>query len=108
MPMVGLAITAILYFNIDRVIKVEYKRKLISVFAAAGVSCYYWYRLPAWIGMGSFQDDGVLINLSNSLPIWIVPAMRVVSTSFFFYWLVLRKPNKQSWVIRPAFAKKLA
>ena len=106
--MVGLAITAIVYFNIDRVTKVENKRKLIRLFATAGVSCYYWYRLPAWIGFGSFQDDGLLIDLSASLPIWIVPAMRVVTTSFFFYWLVLRKPNKQSWVIRPAFAKKLA
>jgi hypothetical protein len=108
MPMVGLATTAILYFNIDKIIKAEHKRKLISIFAAAGVSCYYWYRLPAWIGFGTFQDDGLLIDLSKSLPIWMVPAMRMVTTGFFFYWLVLRKPNKQSWVVRPNFAKKMA
>ena len=107
-PMVGLAITAILYYNINQVIQPVYKRKLINIFAAAGVSCYYWYRLPSLIGFGTFQDDGLLINLSNHLPLWIVPLMRLISTSFFFYWLVFRKPNKQSWVIRPAFAKKIA
>ena len=107
-PVVGLATTFILYYNIEKIVKLKYKRKLISIFAAAGVSCYYWYRLPALIGLGKFPEDGLLINLSSSLPLWIVPLMRLVSTGFFFYWLVLRKPNNQSWVIRPEFDKKIA
>jgi len=107
-PMVGLAITAILYFNIDRVIKVQYKRKLISIFAAAGVSCYYWFRLPSLFGYGTYPDDGLLINLSSILPLWTVPAMHIISTGFFVYWLVIRKPNNKSWVIRPEFGIKKA
>ena len=107
-PMVGLATTAIIYFNLNRLVKVQHKRKLISLFAAAGVSCYYWYRLPSLIGFGQFADDGLLIDLSHSLPVWTVAMMRIITTGFFFYWLVIRKPNHQPWVIRPAFARKPA
>ena len=105
-PLQGLVVTLIIYLIIQKILAASYQRKLISIFAAAGVSCYYWYRLPALLGLGNFPEDGVLVNLSNSLPIWIIPMMRIISTGFFVYWLLLRKPNHKSWVIRPEFGIK--
>jgi NAD-dependent dihydropyrimidine dehydrogenase PreA subunit len=102
-PLSGFAITWVAYLILSNVLDVKYERRLISIFAAAGVSCYYWYRIPSLIGFGKFPDDGLLINLSNALPVWIVPVLNTITTAFFFYWLVIRKKNNRSWVIRPEF-----
>jgi hypothetical protein len=84
------------------------KRLLVGIFAAAGVSCYYWYRIPALLGFGYEGNDGLLLNLRNIIPEWIITVCTLATTTFFFYWLVVRNPNKKSWVIRPTFAKGLA
>ena len=84
----------------------KYEQKLIGVFAAAGVSCYYWYRIPALIGYGKFAEDGLLYNLTNLVPASVIPIINIATTAFFFYFLVIRKQNNQSWVVRPPFATK--
>ena len=106
-PLIGLAVTLLAYILLSNIINAKYERRLISIFAASGVSCYYWYRIPALLGFGKFADDGLLINLRNVLPEWIIPIIIVSTTIFFFYWLVIRKPNSRSWVIRPQFANKV-
>jgi len=106
MPLLGFAVTFILYAVFSSLMDAKYERKLISIFAAAGVSCYYWFRIPALFGFGSFADDGLLINLNTVLPAWSMTAITICTSLFFFYWLVIRKQNNQSWVIRPAFASK--
>lgn len=104
MPLLGLIVTVIFYGILSLVVVPDYKQKLISVFAAMGVSCYYWYRIPSLFGFGAFNNDGVLINLKNTLPGWMISAITVSITLFFFYWLVIRKRKNQSWVIRPQYA----
>lgn len=106
MPWLGFSTTFVLYLILSMLIKPSAERKLISIFAAAGVSCYYWFRIPALFGFGKFANDGLLVNLRNVLPEWSLTAITITTTLFFFYWLVLRKQNKQSWVIRPRFASK--
>jgi hypothetical protein len=106
LPLLGFIITSIVYIIASMMVSPKFEQKLVSVFAAAGVSCYYFYRLPALIGFGDFHTDGLLINLSNSLPVWIVPALQIATTVFFFYWMVIRKQQQHSWVIRPPFAGK--
>lgn len=106
MPLLGMTVTLIIYEMLTRVLPQQYHLKLVNIFAAAGVSCYYWYRIPALFGFGNFGDDGLLINLRHVLPQWSVTAMAVAAAIFFFYWLVIRGSNKQSWVIRPPFAVK--
>ena len=103
-PLLGFAVSFIVYAVLSSLIEVKHERKLISIFAAMGVSCYYWFRIPALFGFGKFGEDGLLINLNNILPAWSMTAITIATTLFFFYWLVMRKPNNQSWVIRPRFA----
>lgn len=80
------------------------RRELLSlIFAASAVSCYYWFRLPSLIGMGKIGKDGLLIDLSASLPAWIPYLLSFAITGFFVYWMLLRQPPKRSWSRRPAF-----
>ena len=105
-PLMGLAVTLVAYLILSNVLDAKYERKLISIFAASGVSCYYWYRIPALIGFGKFAPDGLLYSLKDVIPDWIVPIIPILTTVFFFYWLVIRKRNNKSWVVRPQFANK--
>lgn len=61
---------------------------LHRVFAAAAISTYYWYRLP---------------GPASLLPDWFPLVSRMVTTPFFFSFLVLRSP-KVSWLKRPVMA----
>ncbi len=106
MPLTGLALTLFLYAALLWIIRAEYEPKLTSFFAAAGVSCYYWYRIPALFGFGNYGEDELLINLNNVLPVWSIFLITITTTLFFFYWLVIRRPNNKSWVIRPQYANK--
>lgn len=104
MPMSGFAITLLLYLFLSSYLQQPWERRLISIFAAAGVSCYYWYRIPALFGFGNFAKDGLLLDLRQVLPAWSITAMTCATTLFFFYWLVIRKQNNNSWSIRPQYA----
>lgn len=106
MPFLGFSATLILYGVLSITIDHQYDRSLTNIFAAAGVSCYYWFRIPSLFGFGKFAGDGLLVNLRGVLPEWSIPAITISLTLFFFYWLVFRKQNRQSWVIRPPFASK--
>ena len=106
MPLLGLVTTLIIYQLLLFIIRPKYDRVLINIFAATGVSCYYWYRIPSLFGFGKFANDGLLVNLTNHLPEWMIVFITCLTTIFFFYWLVFRKQNNISWIKRPAFADK--
>lgn len=106
MPLTGFAITLVIYGILSIIIKPKFERKLISFFAASGVSCYYWYRLPALLGFGNLGADGLLIDLRGIFPVWSIQAMVIATTVFFFYWLFIRKQNNKSWLKRPEYGKK--
>ena len=68
------------------------RQTLHRAFAAAAVSIYYWYSLPA-IASWLFE-----------VPDWFPLVSRMVTTPFFFWFLVFRLPNGTSWLIRPTMA----
>ena len=105
LPVVGFFVTLTVYIILAKIVPPKYERTLVSIFAAAGVSCYYWYRIPSLFGFGNYSNDGLLVNLTDSLPLWSISAITITTTIFFFYWLVLRKPTSNSWIIRPRYAK---
>ena len=106
LPLIGFTITLAAYGALSGIIRHKSGQRLTGFFAASAVSCYYWYRIPALLGFGNFGRDGLLVNLSNVLPVWSINIMVITSTFFFFYWLFIRAKNKKSWLIRPEFAKK--
>ncbi|MFZ4769820.1 MAG: hypothetical protein ACOYLO_06530 [Ferruginibacter sp.] len=106
MPLIGFSATLFLYIILVKFIPKKFERILISIFAATGVSCYYWYRIPSLFGFGNFADDGLLVNLTKTLPYWGIEAIIITITLLFFYLLVIRKENKKSWIIRPQYNNK--
>ncbi len=79
------------------------KITLVRVFAAAAVSTYYWYRLPALAGFGPRAVYGVLYDLTGVLPNWVPVMSQILTTLFFAWYMVLRRRSNTSWMIRPAY-----
>ncbi len=77
---------------------------LIRVFAAAAVSTYYWFRIPALVGLGPHYGTGLLYDLTGVLPAWSEHLSHVATTSFFLWFLVVRRNPGASWMVRPVFA----
>jgi len=100
-PIIGALITSIIYLVVKQYIN---KQILIEFFSAATVSCYYWFRIPALFGYGLFPGDGMLVDLTASIPLWSINIIIIGFTIFFFWWLVFSKQNINSWAVRPDFA----
>lgn len=77
---------------------------LAGIFAAAAVSCYYWYRLPALVGFGLFPRDGLLVDLTHVLPAQSVVFAQIAAAAFFVWWLVFRRRPPAAWSVRPPFS----
>ena len=103
LPLLGLLISSLGYLFARRFLREDIA---IPVFATASVACYYWYRLPALFGFGLFPGEGMLVDLSAKLPVWIFQCGALALALFFLWWLVLGPKKKEKWVLRPAFAKK--
>ena len=103
-PLLGAAVSIALFILLTRFFPKTNKQLLINLFAASAVSCYYWYRLPILFGFGNLETNGTLVNLSNILPSWSITMATLVSTAFFFWWMVFRKKNRRSWLLRPRYA----
>ena len=74
---------------------------LTRVFATAAVCTYYWFRLPALVGFGPHFGTGVLVDLAHILPIWTPVVSRIVSSSFFIWFLLIRPYPNAAWMVRP-------
>ena len=79
---------------------------LVKVFAAAAVSTYYWYRVPALVGFGPHPGTGLLYNLSGRVPD-ISMVSHILTTTFFIWFLVIRDTPGTSWLKRPSFEHTL-
>lgn len=104
LPFAGAAVTLVLFTILRKLFSKTNEARLVSIFAASAVACYYWYRIPSLFGFGYYHNDGMLIDLKNYIPHWAVNIAVFSSTAFFFWWLVIRKTAKNSWIIRPQFA----
>ncbi len=81
---------------------------LVRVFAAAAVSTYYWYRLPALVGLGLYPGCGMLIDLAALLPPWTEHALHTATTLFFCWFMVIRPNPRTSWSERPTLPRPSA
>jgi hypothetical protein len=78
------------------------RRRLVRIFAAAAVCAYYWYRIPALTGFNR-HAGGMIWNLTETLP-HLPVVSRILTTSFFVWFLVLRNDPGLSWAVRPVRA----
>ncbi|MCF6295135.1 MAG: hypothetical protein L3J25_05550 [Flavobacteriaceae bacterium] len=105
-PLIAMIITLGLFLVIKKALVKKHEIILINLFATAAVSIYYWYRLPALIGFGLFKGDGMLVDLSQSLPNWTPVLLQISTTLFFIWWMIFNKKEMTSWVIRPPYIKQ--
>jgi hypothetical protein len=102
----GTLISLVIYIGLKTLFPKKMEMKLVKIFAASAVSCYYWYRIPSLLGFGYYKTDGVLIDLVQHISSNILPVITVPLTILFFWWIVFSKRDSGSWLIRPAFAAK--
>lgn len=103
-PIFGAIGTFILYLFFSEFLDNSKRKQLMNIFAAAAVSCYYWYRLPLLFGFTSMETNSTLIDLSHTLPWWSMILLNAFTTSFFVWWMVIRRKPRQSWSVRPVYA----
>lgn len=89
-PLGACLVTYVVFKIAEHVFRHKPKARAVlqRVFAAAAISTYYWYRLP---------------GPASLLPDWFPMVSHMVTTPFFFWFLVLRSP-KVSWLKRPVMA----
>lgn len=104
LPFAGMSVSLSAYLIVRRVVPAQSRELLIRAFAAAAISCYYWYRLPALFGFGPFPGDGMLVNLTAVLPAWFPVVSRILTTTLFVWWLVGRMNVRRAWAVRPPYA----
>jgi hypothetical protein len=72
---------------------------MASLFAAAAISTYYWFRLPPIFGIG--DPSVAIVDLSGVLPVWSATALRIVAIVAFSWLMVARNGIRRSWETPP-------
>jgi hypothetical protein len=106
-PVFSGAVTVVVY-EMLRVLLKNHRSLLIRFFAAAAVSCYYWFRLPILFGFSELDTHGRLFNLNGILPAWVITILAAILVLFFAWWFLFREIRKLSWSVRPALQGKMA
>jgi hypothetical protein len=104
-PLMCAVFTSCMYLILKLVVRHQGQKILVNFFAAAAVSCYYWYRLPMLFGWSDHDTNGILVNLTHVLPAWTPLILNIYTTTFFLWWMVVRQRSKRSWAVRPAYAE---
>jgi ferredoxin len=103
LPFAAMAVSLAAYVLLVRSCARETRPSIDRAFAAAAISTYYWFRLPALIGYGRFPGDGMLVDLTDRLPASAILPIQLGAVSFWAMWLVVRNGRNRSWQIRPAY-----
>ncbi len=79
---------------------------IASVFAAAAIITYYWFRLPPVFGIGP-PGSAMIVDISQWLPTWSTAALRIATVVVFGWLLVGRTNTRRSWESPPPMAQKV-
>lgn len=104
LPLAGLAISLATFLLLRVALGERHDRVLVMLFAAVAVGSYYWFRLPLLFGFGPAHRDGLLVDLTGTLPRAFPVISRIVTTSVFGLWFLSRLNVRRSWTVRPPFA----
>lgn len=102
-PFGAMAVSLAVFVALSKLLPRARHASLARTFAAAAISIYYWYRLPALVGIGVFPGEGMLVDLHQVVATGTMLAVQLSVTAFWAWWLVVRKPSR-AWQVRPAFA----
>ena len=114
-PLLGMGISLFIYFLLDQWLSWKnqagsqgaIRLRLNSVFSASSLTIYYGFRIPQLFGFGQFGNSGMLVDLHELIPKWVISLTISILSLFFFYWLVFRGLNKKSWTKRNIRVRQL-
>lgn len=106
LPALGMAVSLLLFAGLRWLVPTQRRDLLATLFAAASVIIYYWFRLPSLIGFSMFPNGGeTLIDLRYTVPTWLPWGMRCASTLFLLVWF-LRSSSSGIWMPRPRVVRQ--
>lgn len=106
-PAAGIALTLTLFLFLRRVLPASRRWLLIRFFAAAAISLYYGFWLPAQFGFGPVPARELSPALAQFLSPWFPHVLRLLTTGLFFWLLVIRATGRRRWAARPEFSPQL-
>jgi hypothetical protein len=99
-PWGGMLASLIVYAILTKILS-KGRSELTTLFAAAAVGAYYWFKLPVMVGLGN--PASALVDLGGILPSWSVWPLRIGEVVLFLALLALRRKPK-AWEIQPPLA----
>lgn len=102
-PLVCGAVSLLVFYVVLKQVDKTSKKYLLRFFAFGAIATYYWYRLPMLFGFSELATNGLLIDLTSSVPAWFPDVLQSSTTAFLFWFMLLRNPSL-SWSQRPAYA----
>ncbi len=99
-PLAAMAASLCAFMGVRAMLKPDYHRTLVRVFAAAAVIVYYWFKAPVMLGFGA-DPSSSLIDLHSVLPASTPVIMRAACIALFGFLLVLKPHAGRVWAARP-------
>jgi len=103
-PALGMLLSMALFKLIKSHLNAEQHRLQIKVFIASTAIVYYWYTAPILLHMFEVFSSVRMSSAGSNLPLFIIWSVRIGLSSLLFWWLVLRKPQRRTWLERPPAA----
>lgn len=101
-PWVGALVTYSVFLFGRRFLDKRFHSVWTSFFAGAAVACYYWFRIPALFGFGTFPGDGMLIDMNGTVPPWSIYLVQIPVSALFIWWFYFKNGEEQKeWAVRP-------
>jgi hypothetical protein len=95
LPYLAGALTLILYLVLRKASS-NHEDLLTSIFAAAAIITYYWFRLPPIFGIGD-PAKAMIVDLSAHLPTWSAAALHIIELVAFTWLMVIRPAKRLAW-----------
>ncbi len=96
-PYAMAGLTLVLYLAL-RTLWRKQERMIGSVFAAAAIMTYYWFRLPLIFGIGD-PHAAMIVDLSDRLPAWSAMALRIFELVAFSLFMMVRTEKRRAWLM---------
>lgn len=100
MPLLGACVGLALFTTLRGILPAGTRPRLVRIFAASAVGCYYWFRIPTLFGLVDVPDAAVLWDLGGALPEQSVWVARALSTAGSAAWFA-RDRGVDRWMVRP-------
>ncbi|MBT3984093.1 MAG: hypothetical protein HOE90_22245 [Bacteriovoracaceae bacterium] len=101
LPILGMSVSLFIFLVFREILGQKNREYTFRLFPAMAVMVYYWYRIPMLFGFGMFPGDGMLVDLTHTLPAWTMAFTQILTSAGFLWLMVLKDLPTRSWSLRP-------